>query len=199
MGGNRAAPGAVGVHSGETENRDGDYFGPAMNRTAGIMAAGHGGQVLLPLAVAAELARPAPPRAARRDLGIHRLKDLTLSEHLYQLVHDDLQSDPAPRTLDSDPTTSPSTTEFLGRASELAAIGVMLESSSIRLLTIAGPGGAGKTRLGLQVAAEQWTVSVTASSSSTSPLSGIRMPLEAIVQGAGASGGVAEAAIPSRS
>jgi predicted ATPase/class 3 adenylate cyclase len=147
----------MGVHSGDTENRDGDYFGPAMNRTARIMAAGHGGQVLLS-AVAAELADDGlPSGAVLRDLGIHRLKDLTLAEHLYQLVHDDLQSEfPALRTLDVRPHNIPQqTTEFLGRASELAAIELMLESRSTRLLTIAGPGGAGKTRLGLQVAAEQ--------------------------------------------
>jgi predicted ATPase len=88
---------------------------------------------------------------------MHRLKDLTLPEHLFQLVHPDLESEfPAPLTLDSRPHNLPlQTTEFLGRTSELAAIEAMLESPNIRLLTIAGPGGAGKTRLGLQVAADQ--------------------------------------------
>jgi predicted ATPase/class 3 adenylate cyclase len=147
----------MGVHSGETESRDGDYFGPAMNRTARIMAAGHGGQVLLS-GTAARLAEASLPKGTvLRDLGTHRLKDLTLPEHLYQLVHDDLESDfPAPDTLDARPHNLPlQTTEFLGRNNELAAIRVMLDSPSTRLLTIAGPGGAGKTRLGLQVAAEQ--------------------------------------------
>jgi predicted ATPase/class 3 adenylate cyclase len=147
----------MGVHAGDTESRDGDYFGPAMNRTARIMAAGHGGQVLLS-AVAAGLADGRlPPGALLRDLGTHRLKDLTLPEHLYQLVHEDIESDfPAPITLDARPHNLPQqTTEFLGRGSELAAIQVMLESPNTRLLTVAGPGGAGKTRLGLQVAAEQ--------------------------------------------
>jgi len=147
----------MGVHSGDTENRDGDYFGPAMNRTARIMSAGHGGQVLLS-GVAAGLASGRLPRGAvLRDLGTHRLKDLTLPEHLYQLVLDDLESEfPPPITLDARPHNLPlQNTEFLGRANELAAIQVMLESPNTRLLTIAGPGGAGKTRLGLQVAAEQ--------------------------------------------
>ena len=147
----------MGVHAGDTESRDSDYFGPAMNRTARIMAAGHGGQVLLS-GVAAGLADGRlPPGAMLRDLGTHRLKDLTLPEHLYQLVHDDLASEfPAPITLDSRPNNLPlQSTEFLGRGNELAAIQVMLESPNTRLLTIAGPGGAGKTRLGLQVAAEQ--------------------------------------------
>jgi predicted ATPase/class 3 adenylate cyclase len=147
----------MGVHSGETENRDGDYFGPTMNRAARIMAAGHGGQVLISSTAAALAEAQLPTGAFLLDLGTHRLKDLTLPEHLYQLVHDDLESDfPAPTTLDSRPHNLPiQATEFLGRAEELATIQVMLESPGTRLVTIAGPGGAGKTRLGLQVAAEQ--------------------------------------------
>ncbi|MGH8915643.1 MAG: adenylate/guanylate cyclase domain-containing protein [Acidimicrobiia bacterium] len=157
----------MGVHAGNTENRDGDYFGPTMNRAARIMAAGHGGQVLLS-AVAAGLADGRLPSGAQlRDLGIHRLKDLTLPEHLFQLVHDGLESEfPPPLTLDARPHNFPlQTTEFLGRENELASIQVMLESPSTRLLTITGPGGAGNTRLGLQVAAEQMDLSVTAYSS----------------------------------
>ena len=147
----------MGVHTGDTESRDGDYFGPAMNRTARIMAAGHGGQVLLSAAAAGPAGGSLPDGAMLRDLGNHRLKDLTLPEHLYQLLHKDLDSEfPAPTTLDARPHNLPlQATEFLGRGSELAAIQLMLESPSTRLLTIAGPGGAGKTRLGLQVAAEQ--------------------------------------------
>jgi predicted ATPase len=121
------------------------------------MAAGHGGQVLLSAAVAGLARGRIPAGATLRDLGNHRLKDLTLPEHLYQLVHDDLDSEfPAPITLDARPHNLPlQSTEFLGRSNELAAIQLMLESPNTRLLTIAGPGGAGKTRLGLQVAAEQ--------------------------------------------
>ena len=147
----------MGIHAGETESRNGDFFGPSMNRAARIMAAGHGGQVLVS-GVAAELATGHLPQdAALRDLGMHRLKDLTIPEHLYQLVHPDIDSEfPAPVTLDSRPHNLPlQATEFLGRSNELAAIQVMLESPNTRLLTLAGPGGAGKTRLGLQVAAEQ--------------------------------------------
>ncbi|HEX5694793.1 MAG TPA: adenylate/guanylate cyclase domain-containing protein, partial [Acidimicrobiia bacterium] len=106
----------MGIHAGDTESRDGDYFGPAMNRTARIMAAGHGGQVLLS-AVAAGLADGRlPAGAVLRDLGTHRLKDLTLPEHLYQLVLDDLDSEfPAPITLDARPHNLPQqATEFLG-------------------------------------------------------------------------------------
>lgn len=147
----------IGIHGGETELRDGDYFGPVMNRAARIMAAGHGGQVLLS-AVAAHAARDhLPSGSTLRDLGTHRLKDLTLPEHIFQLLHDDIPTEfPEVLTLDSRPHNLPlQTTAFLGRANELAAIQAMLESPATRLLTIAGPGGAGKTRLGLQVGAEQ--------------------------------------------
>ncbi len=148
----------MGIHTGDSESRDGDYFGPAMNRTARIMAAAHGGQVLMSGLTADLVADSLPDGAALRDLGTHRLKDLTSPEHLFQLVHETLISEfRALRTLDSRPHNLPlQTTEFLGRANELAAIDAMLESPNIRLLTIAGPGGAGKTRLGLQVAADQF-------------------------------------------
>ena len=98
-----------------------------------------------------------PPGVELRDLGIHRLKDLTEPEHLYQVIHDALRSEfPAPRTLDGRPNNLPQqATEFLGREDELAAIHLMLESPTTRLLTITGPGGAGKTRIGLQVAADE--------------------------------------------
>ncbi|MGA7097066.1 MAG: adenylate/guanylate cyclase domain-containing protein, partial [Acidimicrobiia bacterium] len=148
----------IGIHSGDSESRDGDVFGAVVNRTARIMAAGHGGQVLVSGATAAQADGSLPQGASLRDLGVHRLKDLTLPEHLYQLVHPDLQAEfPALLTLDSRPHNLPlQSTEFLGRTNELAAIAAMLETPNIRLLTIAGPGGAGKTRLGLQVAAQQF-------------------------------------------
>jgi predicted ATPase/class 3 adenylate cyclase len=145
----------MGIHSGETESRDGDLFGPTMNRAARIMAAGHGGQVLVSGAAAAGSDLPAG--VGLRDLGMHRLKDLTEPEHLYQLLHDALNADfPPPRTLDGRPNNLPQqATEFLGREDELAAIHLMLDAPTTRLLTITGPGGAGKTRLGLQVAADE--------------------------------------------
>ena len=145
----------MGVHSGDTESREGDYFGPAMNRAARIMAAGHGGQVLVSGTAAS--AGSLPPGVQLRDLGMHRLKDLNEPEHLYQVVHDALRSEfPAPKTLDGRPNNLPQqATEFLGREDELEAIHLMLGSPTTRLLTVTGPGGAGKTRIGLQVAAEQ--------------------------------------------
>ena len=145
----------MGIHAGDTESREGDYFGPAMNRAARIMAAGHGGQVLVSGTAAAS--GYLPPGVQLRDLGMHRLKDLTEPEHLYQVIHEGLRADfPAPRTLDGRPNNLPQqTTEFLGREAELAAIHLMLDSPTTRLLTVTGPGGAGKTRIALQVAADE--------------------------------------------
>ncbi len=145
----------MGIHRGHTEARHGDFFGPAMNRAARIMAAGHGGQVLISGAAALDARLPAD--IALRDLGMHRLKDLTEPEHLYQVVHELLGSEfPALNTLDGRPNNLPQqATEFLGREDELAAIRLMLDSPATKLLTITGPGGAGKTRLGLQVAADE--------------------------------------------
>ena len=147
----------MGIHTGESEQRDGDYFGPTMNRTARIMAAGHGGQVLFSGMAARLVDGRLPHGATLRDLGIHRLKDLTQPEHLYQLVHDELESQfPALTTLDSRPHNLPlQATEFFGRSAEISTIDAMLRSPGTKLVTIVGPGGAGKTRLGLQVAAEQ--------------------------------------------
>jgi predicted ATPase/class 3 adenylate cyclase len=145
----------MGIHSGDTERREGDLFGPAMNRAARIMAAGHGGQVLVSGTAAAGV--ELPDGLSLRDLGMHRLKDLTEPEHLYQLLHEDLASEfPPPNTLDGRPHNLPQqATEFLGRQDELAALRLMLDSPTTRLLTITGPGGAGKTRLALQVAADE--------------------------------------------
>jgi predicted ATPase/class 3 adenylate cyclase len=146
----------MGINVGEADNRDGDFHGPAVNRTARIMAAGHGGQVLLSGSTAALAKSSLPPKTTLRDLGTHRLKDLTLPEHLFQLVHPDLISDfPPPATLDAKPNNLPlQVSEFFGRETELAATRAMLLEPNTRLVTLTGPGGTGKTRLALQVAAE---------------------------------------------
>jgi predicted ATPase/class 3 adenylate cyclase len=147
----------MGVHVGEAQRRGGDFYGPPVNRTARIMAAGHGGQVLLS-ELAAQLTRQRLPEdAGLRDLGDHRLKDLFQPERLYQLVHPRLAADfPPLATLEHRPNNLPTqTSEFLGREAQLGAIRDLLDAPGVRLLTLTGPGGIGKTRLGLQGAADQ--------------------------------------------
>ncbi|MFO7548088.1 MAG: adenylate/guanylate cyclase domain-containing protein [Acidimicrobiia bacterium] len=147
----------MGIHAGDAQFRDGDYYGPAVNRAARIMSAGHGGQVLLSELAVSLAGEPLPTGVGLRDLGRHRLKDLTQPEHLYQLLHAELEADfPPPTTLDARPNNLPTQdSEFFGRRAELAEVLAMLDDPRIRLVTLTGPGGTGKTRLGLQVAAER--------------------------------------------
>lgn len=146
----------MAVHVGSAEERDDDYFGPAVNRVARLLAAGHGGQVLLSLPAAELVHDGLPPEAGLRDLGEHRLKDLTRPERVYQLVVPDLPSDfPGLATLDHQPNNlPPQLTPFIGRDREAAAVKERLERSDVRLVTLTGPGGTGKTRLALQVGAD---------------------------------------------
>jgi predicted ATPase/class 3 adenylate cyclase len=147
----------MGIHVGDAQRRAGDFFGPAVNRAARIMAAGHGGQVLLS-EPAAELAEERlPAEAGLRDLGEHRLKDLSRPERLFQLVHPALARDfPPLATLSQRPNNLPTqTSEFLGREAQLATLRDLLDAEGVRLLTLTGPGGIGKTRLALQAAADQ--------------------------------------------
>jgi predicted ATPase/class 3 adenylate cyclase len=145
----------MGLHTGEAELRLGDYHGQALNRAARIMSAGHGGQVLLS-SVTAELAREhLPTGASLVDLGEHRLKDLIRPERLFQLAAPGLFSEfPALHSLSSLPNNLPSQmTSFIGREREMQEVRRLL--SSARLLTLIGPGGTGKTRLSLQLGADQ--------------------------------------------
>jgi predicted ATPase/class 3 adenylate cyclase len=147
----------MGLHAGEAATRTGDYFGQVVSRTARIMAVGHGGQVLLSAAAAALVLDQLPDGATLVDLGSHRLKDLGRPEHLFQLVHPDLAHDfPPLATLDRHPNNLPTqASSFVGRDAELGAIRHRLEEEAVRLLTLTGPGGTGKTRLALRVAADQ--------------------------------------------
>jgi predicted ATPase/class 3 adenylate cyclase len=147
----------MGLHSGEAQQRGDDYFGPAVIRSARITAVGHGGQVLLSGASAALLADQLPDGADLVDLGAHRLKDLGRPEELFQLVHPALpQNFPPLVTPDRRPNNLPTqTSTFVGRELELREIRARIERESVRLLTLAGPGGTGKTRLALRVAADE--------------------------------------------
>lgn len=144
------------LHTGAAEERQGDYLGPTINRILSLMAVGHGGQILLSQTTY-ELTREALPLGAQlRDLGERRLKDLRHPEHIYQLVAPDLPADfPPLRTLDMRPTNLPSQpTALIGRELEAAAVCAFLRRPDVRWLTLTGPGGTGKTRLALQVAAD---------------------------------------------
>ncbi|MDP9354838.1 MAG: hypothetical protein M3R02_06070, partial [Chloroflexota bacterium] len=146
----------MALHAGSVLARDGDYQGPPLNRVSRLLSAGHGGQVLLSQTVL-ELARDRlPPGAFPWDLGTHRLKDLLEPERIWQLVHPELPDDfPPLATLDARPHNLPlQPTPFLGREREVAQVVARLRDPQIRLLTLTGPGGMGKTRLGLQAAAE---------------------------------------------
>jgi predicted ATPase len=143
-----------GLHAGAVERRDNDYFGSTLNRAARIMAAAHGGQVLLSKAVATLVGDGLPASVALRDLGSVRLRDLASPERVYQVVHPQLrQKFPALRSLESTPNNLPQqVSSFIGRERELAAVKALLGTT--RLLTLVGVGGIGKTRLSLQVAAD---------------------------------------------
>lgn len=147
----------MGVHTGEAELRDGDYYGQSLNRSARIMSAGHGGQILIS-AVTAEVAREhLSAGVSVVDLGEHRLKDLIRPERIYQLSAPQLLHDfPALHSLSTLPNNLPlQLTSFIGRERELRESNALLVST--RLLTLIGPGGTGKTRLSLQLAAEQFS------------------------------------------
>ena len=143
-----------GLHSGQIEHRDNDYFGPPVNRTARLMSAAHGGQILVTRAVADAVSARLPGEVSLRDLGSVRLKDLSQPEHVYQVVHPELREDfPTLRSLESTPNNLPQQlTSFIGREREVEEAKELLKSA--RLLTLLGMGGLGKTRLSLQIAAD---------------------------------------------
>ena len=146
----------IALHAGEAQERDGDFYGPTLNRTARILSAGHGGQILLSQAVERLVEDRFPEGAALRDMGERRLKDLDRPVRIFQLVADGLDDEfPPLRTLDARPHNLPAqATPLVGRERELKAVRDLVLRDSARLVTLTGPGGTGKTRLALQVAAE---------------------------------------------
>ena len=142
----------MAIHAGETDERSGDYFGPAVNRTARLLGAGHGGQILLS-GVAADLAvATLPPGVTLRGLGTLPLRDIKDPERVYQPVGEGLRNEFAPlRALETPPNNLPlQRTSFVGRRDDVAHIDALLDEGA--LVTIVGAGGIGKTRLALEVA-----------------------------------------------
>src|SRR5918994_1483381 len=146
----------MALHTGATHEQDGDYFGPPLNRVARLLSAGHGGQVLLSSSTQELVRDQLPPNAHLRDLGERHLKDLARPERVFQLTTPDLPSEfPSLRTLESYSNNLPlQATPLIGREREVEAVCGRLRSPETRLLTLVGPGGTGKTRVGLQAAAE---------------------------------------------
>ena len=140
----------IGVHSGSYEPRGGDIYGADVNRTARVMDAGWGGQILI--TDDAKIDYKLPEDASLKDLGAHLLKDLNEPQPLFGLVHPKLQQEfPPPRSLSSQPNNLPILpTAFIGRTEEIKAIGDLLRNNTCRLITLHGPGGIGKTRLSIQ-------------------------------------------------
>ena len=146
----------MALHTGTAELRDEDYFGQPLNRVARLHATGYGGQVLLSDVTHGLTRDTLPPSAAFKPLGEHRLRDLGRPEPVFQLLHPDLPSEFLPlKSLDNPdlPNNMPvQVTSFIGREKEIETVKSLLGKAA--LLTLTGSGGCGKTRLGLQVAAD---------------------------------------------
>jgi class 3 adenylate cyclase len=141
-------PVRMGIATGEAELRESDYFGAVLNRAARVMAAGHGGQILLAESTASLLSG-----VDLVDLGPRRLRDLPTPVGVFQVRAPGLQTEfPALRALDASPgNLRPQTTSLIGRESEVAEVQAAVKAH--RLVTLTGVGGVGKTRLALEVAA----------------------------------------------
>lgn len=144
----------MALHTGEPMATTTGYVGVDVHRAARLCAAGYGGQILLSETTRQLVATNLPADVTLRDLGVHRLKDMQQGEHIYQVIVPDLPSDfPAIKTLAGKPNNLPAQlTPLVGREHEIEAIMQLLLKSEVRLVTLTGPGGIGKTSLSLQVA-----------------------------------------------
>jgi predicted ATPase/class 3 adenylate cyclase len=144
----------MGLHTGESQEREGDYYGLEVNLAARIMSLGYGGQILLSETTTTLVKKTLPPDCTVTDLGEHRLKGIASAERIFQLCHPDLIANfPPLKSLAAFKHNLPrQPSSFIGRTKELAEIKRLLKDTS--LLTLLGPGGTGKTRLMLQAAEE---------------------------------------------
>jgi predicted ATPase/class 3 adenylate cyclase len=146
----------VGLHTGVADLRMGDYYGSAVNRCARLRGLGHGGQTLLSLTTKELVQDNLTAGVSFENMGYHTLKGLSRPENVFQLVIPGLPWEfPPLKSLENLPNNLPvQTTEFIGRVDEVEEIVENLCNRSIRLLTLTGPGGTGKTRLSQEAATE---------------------------------------------
>jgi predicted ATPase/class 3 adenylate cyclase len=146
----------MGVHPGPVERRGAHYFGPALYRCARLMDTAHGGQVVLSEAAAQLVGERLGGDLALIDLGRHRLKDLVEPERVFQLAGAGLEAEfPQLRSAGGRPNNLPADVKsFVGRGDELKELAELLVSPGVRVVTLTGPGGSGKSRLALRAAGE---------------------------------------------
>jgi predicted ATPase/DNA-binding SARP family transcriptional activator len=143
----------IGLSTGEAESRDGDYYGTVVNRAARLMAVAHGGQVVVSNATHHVARESLGTEIELRDLGEHRLRDLSRVERVFQVSADGLETEFPPLTsLETEMTNLPAQlTSFVGRDDDVLRVHEILENA--RLVSLVGPGGCGKTRLAIEAAA----------------------------------------------
>jgi len=145
----------MGLHSGEPNRHDDGYVGIDVHRAARIAAAAHGGQIAMS-ATTAQLGAAGIVEARLSDLGWHRLKDIPAPEHIFQVTGEGLLSEfPPLRSLGTQSNLPPTTTAIVGRDGEQAELAALFARPDVRLVTLTGPGGSGKTRLAIAVAGDQ--------------------------------------------
>jgi predicted ATPase/class 3 adenylate cyclase len=144
----------MGIHTGTPGISDGDYWGMDVHRAARVAASAHGGQVIVSAATGDLARQELPDGAELRDLGTHHLKDIPEPERLFQVTVLGLEADfPPPRTLGTATSLPVPATALLGRDADLARLGDLIRQPDVRLVSLVGPGGAGKTRLAIAMAA----------------------------------------------